>query len=197
MDYEFMRGREYFKKYSLFIRSLERIARLLPGFVKQAVWTMTTSWTGKIGLVMRYVIVRTSARSCGDVVYIGPFVEIRAIENLVIGSNVSIHRGCYVDAAGGISIGNDVSIAHNSSILSSDHQWMDSNLPIRDNPVKFAHVMIENDVWIGCGVRILSGITIESRSVVAAGAVVTKNVSTGTLVGGVPARFIKSIGGLY
>jgi acetyltransferase-like isoleucine patch superfamily enzyme len=60
---------------------------------------------------------------------------------------------------------------------------MDSNLPIRDNPVKFAHVMIENDVWIGCGVRILSGIIIESRSAVAAGALVTKKFSTVTLVG--------------
>jgi acetyltransferase-like isoleucine patch superfamily enzyme len=178
-----MRGREYFKKYNRCIRFLESFISILPGFLKQALWTMTTSWMGKIGLVIRYAIVRTSARSCGDVVYIGPFVEIRGMENLVIGSNVSIHRGCYVDAAGGISIGDDVSIAHNSSILSSDHQWMDSNLPIRDNPVKFAHVMIENDVWIGCGVRILSGIIIESRSAVAAGALVTKKFSTVTLVG--------------
>jgi acetyltransferase-like isoleucine patch superfamily enzyme len=120
-----MRGREYFKKYSLFIIFLERLTRLLPGFVKQAIWTITTSWTGKIGLVIRYVIVRTSARSCGDVVYIGPFVEIRGVENIVVGSNVSIHRGCYVDAAGGISIEDDVSIAHSFFILSSEYLSID------------------------------------------------------------------------
>lgn len=59
--------------------------------------------------------------------------------------------------------------------------------------MKLAPVEIENDVWIGCGVRIMAGVTIHKRSIVAAGAVVTKDIDSGSLVGGVPAKMIKEI----
>lgn len=151
------------------------------------------SFLGGVGLLIRYLFAKTSAADCGDVVYIGPYVEIRNWKNLYLGSNVSNHRGCYLDAIGGITIGDDVSVAHSSSILSSDHSWDDLSLPIRDNPVQLNSVCIEDDVWVGCGVRILSGVTIKRRAVIAAGAVVIKDVSSATLVGGVPARILRNI----
>lgn len=92
---------------------------------------------------------------------------------------------------GGIEIGNDVSIAHQTSILSANHTWEDESIPIKYNAVAFQPVHIENDVWIGCGCRILCGVKIHSRSVVAAGAVVCKDVESHTAVGGVPARVLK------
>ncbi len=142
---------------------------------------------------MRYSLLRSMARRCGLNVMVGPHVEIRSPENLSIGDNVSIHRGCYIDATGDVVIGNDVSIAHSTSILSFEHTWNDSNKPIKDNPSKLKAVSIENDVWVGCGVRILAGVRIESRSIVAAGAVITKDVPATSIVGGVPARVLKSI----
>lgn len=125
--------------------------------------------------------------------FIGQNVEIRCWQMLSLGNNVSIHRGCYLDASGGIEVGDDVSIAHQTSILSANHTWDDPMIPIKENPVKLESVIIQNDVWIGCGCRIMSGVTVFSRSVVAAGSVVTKDVPSHTLVGGVPAKQIKVI----
>jgi acetyltransferase-like isoleucine patch superfamily enzyme len=188
-----MRGREQFRRYRFLIRITEVTISRFPRLFIEILWTAIDSWRGKLGLALRYIIARNLAKSCGDVVYIGPHSEIRKWKNLVLGSNISINRGAYIDAEGGVTIGNNVSIAHGSSILSSNHQWSDDKLPIRDNSEKNAPVYISDNVWIGCGCRIMAGVTIEKRTIVAAGAVVTKDVTEGTLVGGVPARFIKDI----
>lgn len=92
-----------------------------------------------------------------------------------------------------MQLSDNVSIAHSTSILSVNHTWDDATNPIKYNPVERSAVMIENDVWIGCGCRILAGVTVHTRSVVAAGAVVTKDVPSNVLVGGVPSKIIKSI----
>ena len=188
-----MRGREQFNLYKNFIRSIEGFLSLLPHTLKEILWTITDSWRGKLGLVIRYAIAKTSAKSCGEVIFFGPYVGIRKWGCLRLGSNISIQRGCYIDAVGGITIGDNVSIAHGTSILSSNHQWDDLSLPIRENPEKPESVRIMNDVWIGCGCRIMAGVTIESRTVIAAGAVVLEDVQSGTLVGGIPARYLKGI----
>jgi len=188
-----MRGREFFNKYNFLIRIIEYFFSFLPHYAKEVLWTITDSWRGKPGVLIRYIIAKTSAKSCGEVVYIGPYVEIRQWKNLQLGSYISIHRGCYIDASGGITIEDNVSIAHGTSILSFDHQWTDPSLPIRDNTVKFSSVHIMNDVWIGCSCQIMAGVTIKSRSVVAAGAVVVKDVDKNSIVGGVPARCLKTL----
>ncbi len=188
-----MRGREQFYQFSIFLNLLEQIIKVMPFCISESLWVLSEGWRSKVALAIRYAIVRNFAASCGQVIYIGPYVEIKNIHNLCIGSNVSIHRGCYIDAAGKIKIGNDVSIAHSTSILSTNHRWMDLNIPIRDNYAAFSPVVIEDDVWIGCGCRIMPGVCIKNRSIVAAGAVVTHDVKSGTIVGGVPARLIKHI----
>ena len=188
-----MRGREQFHRHKLAIQMITAIIGMIPCGVRESLWTLIDGWRGKLGLAIRYAVAKSSAKACGEVVYIGPYVEIRHWENLRLGANVSLHRGCYIDASGGISLGNDVSVAHGTSILSENHQWEDSLLPIRDNSVQLAEVRISDDVWIGCGCRILAGVSIGSRAVVAAGAVVSGDVAPGTLVGGVPARLLKNI----
>ena len=120
-------------------------------------------------------------------------VFLHNIDNMTIGSNISIHPMCYIDATGGLTIGNDVSIAHSTSILTTEHTWNDGSIPIKYNEVIMKNVIIENDVWIGCGCRILSGVTIKNRSIIAAGAVVVRNVSKNTIVGGIPSKLIKKI----
>lgn len=188
-----MRGRDIFRRVRIFIMASEWIARLLPPFVLECLWTATDSYRSKAALGFRFVMARSMTKNCGQVIYIGPYVSISGWNNLILGSNVSIHRGCYLDAAGGITIGSDVSIAHSTSILSTNHQWDSTSIPIRDNPVIMKPVVIEDDVWIGCGCRIMPGVHVGRRSVIAAGAVVTHDVAAGTVVGGVPARLLKHL----
>ncbi|WP_220727602.1 acyltransferase, partial [Marinilactibacillus psychrotolerans] len=84
-----------------------------------------------------------------------------------------------------------VSIAHSTSILSSDHTWDDKSLPIKYNKLSLKPVTIKSDVWLGCGVRILAGSFINKRVVIAAGAVVNKTIESNILAGGIPAKKIK------
>jgi len=188
-----MRGRTLFKIVEPLLFLFIFLLRLLPFSICNFLWQMTSFIPTYLGITLRYCFVKRLAKSVGTNVYIGPDVEIRGWRNLVIGSNVSIHRTCYLDATGGILIGSNVSIAHQSSLISFEHTWDNSNLPIRDNQLKLAKIVLSDDVWIGCGCRILAGVSIGNRSIVAAGAVVQKNVDAGSLVGGVPAKMIKII----
>lgn len=150
---------------------------------------------GQIGLLIRYVIVRNLAKSCGDNVSIQPGVFLFSLQNMRFGSNVSIHPMCYLDAAGGLDVGSDVSIAHASSVITANHSWDDRAIAIKYNPETFSKVTISNDVWIGAGCRVLAGVTIATRCVIAAGAVVNKSTDQAHVYAGVPARPIKRIDG--
>ncbi|PSW39087.1 acyltransferase [Photobacterium phosphoreum] len=131
--------------------------------------------------------------SIGDNVYIGDNVTLKNAKKIKIGNNVSIHSNSYLDGAGNIDIGDDVSIAHNSSIISFEHTWEDKSRPIKYNNTILKPVFIDRDVWIGCGVRVLAGANIQTRSVVAAGSVVKGTIEPYTIVGGVPTKVIRRI----
>lgn len=186
-------GRIKFKKYRKVINLGVKLMKILPQFLQQFIWDLTSRYTQLPFIAIRYMILKARIKSCGENVRIGNNVTIIGWSGLIIGDNVSIHTNCYIDASGGITIRDHVSIAHNTSILSSNHQWENEALPIKYNPVTKTPVVIHEDVWIGCGVRILEGVQINSRAIVAAGAVVNKEVSSKTIVGGIPAKKIKSL----
>ena len=108
-----------------------------------------------MGIGIRYVLLKSIAKNIGDNVSIREIVIMLSPESLQIGSNVSIHPNCYIDASGGITIGNDVSIATASIIISESHTWDDPLTPIKYNPMKFTPVLIEDDVWIGCNMKVI------------------------------------------
>ncbi|WP_369050054.1 sugar O-acetyltransferase [Burkholderia gladioli] len=107
-----------------------------------------------------------------------------------VGRQVFINQNCTFYDLGGIDIGDQVMIGPNVSILTSGHPVEPSR---RRSCVVAKPVVIENNVWIGAGAIILGGVTIGENSVVAAGAVVTRDVPRDTLAGGNPARVIRSI----
>lgn len=110
-------------------------------------------------------------------------------KNTKIGKNVFINFDCVFLDLGGITIEDGVLIAPKVSLLSEGHPI---NPADRQSLVP-GHIHIKKNAWIGAGATILPGVTIGENSVVAAGAVVSKDVPANTIVGGVPAKVIKSI----
>ena len=111
-------------------------------------------------------------------------------KNIHIGQRVFINSGCKMQDQGGIYIGDDVLIGHNACLLTLNHEMDPENRA--DMHPKPIH--IEDKVWLGSNVTVLPGVTIGEGAIVAAGAVVTKDVESNTIVGGVPAKIIKRIG---
>lgn len=188
-----MRGRDKFKKVKVFILIGVFICKLLPNFVKIFIWDFISKYSQLPFIGLRYVLLKTLCKKCGSNIRIGANVRMLNLKQLEIGDNVSIHDYCYIDASGGISIGDNVSIAHNCSILSTNHTWANLELPIKYNSVTKGKVYIEDDVWLGCGVRLLAGVNVKSRCIIAAGAVLNKNTVANHVYGGVPAKIIKEI----
>lgn len=186
-------GRDKFKKNKKFIFLMSRLFSLLGIKINRVLFDFFRNTDGKLGLLLRYIFLKNISKNIGDNVSIQPGVYLFNTNNLTIGNNVSIHPMCYIDAEGGIFISDNVSIAHSSSLISANHTWKNKDLPIKYNELDLSSIYINQDVWIGCGVRILAGVTISRRSVVAAGAVVNKSFSENSLIGGVPSKIIKSI----
>ncbi|WP_242927535.1 acyltransferase [Pontibacter vulgaris] len=186
-------GRQKFKKNIFLINLLVAGFKTLPKALHVFIWDLVSPFSQLPFVGLRYILLKCLIKKCGDNVRVGKNVNFIYWEFIEIGDNVSIHPNCYIDGAGGIKIGNDVSIAHNTSILSADHNWSDYTLPIKYNSVTTKSVFINNDVWIACGCRILGGVNINSRAIVAAGAVVNRDVRSNAIFGGVPARLIKEI----
>lgn len=186
-------GREMFRKFE---RVISLLIRLFSFFDKRGNYfflKLFRNTGGKIGVLLRYVFISNCAKEIGPNVSIQPNVFIFNPQNLKIGENVSIHPMCYIEAAGGITISDNVSIAHSTSLISTNHTWDDIETPIKyNNEIKHSVIICE-DVWIASGVRILAGVTINKRSIIAAGAVVTRNVESNTIYGGIPAKKIKDI----
>ena len=109
--------------------------------------------------------------------------------NTNVGENVFINAGCQFQDQGGIEIGEGSLIGHNVVLATLNHELN----PSRRQVCVPAPIKIGRNVWIGSNSTILPGVTIGDNAVIAAGAVVTKDVEANTIVGGVPAKFIKHI----
>ncbi len=110
---------------------------------------------------------------------------------LSIGKNVAINNGFWVDARGGVEIGDNVLIGPHVTIATVNHRFDRANIPIRKQGHIIKGVVVEDDVWLAAGVILLPGVRIGRGSVIAAGSVVTRNVEPYSIVGGVPAKEIK------
>ena len=107
-----------------------------------------------------------------------------------IGRNVFVNQNCTFYDLGGLDIGDDVMIGPNVSLITSGHPIEPSR---RRDAVVARPIVIGRNVWIGAGATVIGGVTVGENAVIAAGSVVTKDVPPDTLVGGNPARVIRSI----
>lgn len=114
-----------------------------------------------------------------------------AVGDVIIGDNTRI--GLHSTVIGPVEIGSNVNLAQGIVVTALNHNFTDCTKRIDEQGVSTAKVTIGNDVWIGANATVLPGVTIGNHCVVAAGAVVTKDVPPYSLVGGVPARILKKL----
>ena len=124
------------------------------------------------------VIVSTSLNDIGD--------------KIVIGNNVGIGEFAYLGGAGGLEIGDECIVGQYLSCHPENHNYENINLSIRYQGVSRKGIKIGKNCWIGSKVTILDGVSIGNGSIIAAGSVVTKSFSENSIIGGVPAKLLKS-----
>lgn len=108
--------------------------------------------------------------------------EVWSPSGLVVGARTIVGRGCLLDARGGIRIGRDVNIGSDTILMTAKHEVQDP-----DFAASYAPIEIGDRVWIALRATILGGVTIGEGAVVAAGAVVTRDVERFAIVAGTPA----------
>jgi acetyltransferase-like isoleucine patch superfamily enzyme len=111
-----------------------------------------------------------------------------------IGDNVGIGEFAYIGGSGGVTIGSDTIVGQYFSVHPENHNFKDRNQLIREQGVTRSGIKIGDDCWIGAKVTMTDGAKVGRHCVIAAGSVVTESFPDYSLVGGVPARLIRTIG---
>src|SRR5262245_40447025 len=110
--------------------------------------------------------------------------------NIRVGRDVFVNHNCTLNDIGGITIGDEVLIGPRVSLITSGHPV---DPAFRRRQIVAAPIVVERGVWICAGATLLHGVTVGEDSVIAAGAVVTRDVPPGVVVGGVPARVLRPV----
>lgn len=184
-------GRQKFDMVKSLLLILSKVCKIFPMSLRKKLLQHYRKTKGMKGIAIRYILLKSIAKQCGNNVSIHEDVYILSPEKLVIGDNVSIQPMCYIDATGEMEIGNNVSIAHLATVLSTTHTFDLIDIPIKYQPVLYKKTVIKDDVLICSKATIVYGITINSHSVVGANSVVTKDVPENKVVAGAPAKVIK------
>lgn len=129
-------------------------------------------------------------QSCGEGVEFDLSTQVVFPERIKIGSYIYIGPDNYLNGRGGLVIHDHVIFAPQVVIMTSMHNYMDSDMVPYDRVELLKPVNIEQCVWLGMRAMILPGVTIGEGSIVGAGAIVTKSCGPGTILGGNPAREI-------
>ena len=182
------------------------------------IWISTILYClpGRMGVWLRCLVFKYSLNSCGKNVCFLENCRLSGLKNIRIGNNVSagIYAQIYACGIGGekieigdgvtinsnvminadfggcITIGSNVMIGPNVVLRSSNHRFSDKHTPIKGQGHESGVITINDDVWIGANVVILPNVKIDRGAVIAAGAIVTKDVRSYSIVGGVPAKQI-------
>jgi len=178
-------------------------------------WLLTAAPT-RLGVFLRRVAYRPFLASgrCFD---IAEGVEIKGLGNLTLGDGASVESGCTLLCPGAplrlgrrcylnknvrlgsagdapLSLGDNVMVGPNVVMDTSRHNDARTDVPMKDQGLAYAPILVGDDVWIGANVVITCGVTVGRGSIVGAGAVVTRDVPEFAVVGGVPARLIRMRG---
>lgn len=183
MKFDFKRLLFMFKQMSHVVKANSEVAKFAYYFILEylinSVCPHIPFWK------LRYPLLRLGKLKIGKGTFIMRKCYFIKVNLLTIGEYSHINRGCLIDARGKITIGNNVSISHNVNIMTGSHDAQSPHFIGIFKPI-----VIKDYAWLGVGCTILQGVTIGCGAVVAAGAVVTKDVGDYEIVGGIPAKKI-------
>ena len=186
-----MRKREILKKIRPQIRLRVGFYSLFPKCFRLFLFYRSLKKRGYLGILKRYCLLKTVAKSCGENVSIFENTVIRNVDKISFGNNVAVQPFCYLDGDGEIEIGSEVGLAHGVTILSSTHNIDSTDIPHTDQGLTKKKVIIHDDVWFGCKSTVLMGLEIGEGAVIGANSVVTKDVKPYAVCVGAPAREIR------
>ena len=162
---------------------------LIKAGVFQTVWGVVKYVPSPIGDIIRFTILKLFMKKISTI-WLRPGITIWWPEKILVG-NSCLNEDIHLNGFGGISIGENVLIGHRCTFFSDEHVFEDPGELIRVQGRKPAPIVVNDDVYFGCNVVVLSGVTIGKGAVIGAGAVVTKDVPPLAIVGGIPARVIR------
>jgi len=142
-------------------------------------------------IFFKLLLLKCMGAKIGKGVVIYPGVWITPGRNLFLGDHVDLAKDVLITTGGGVIIGNRTLIGYRTQILSSNHTIPPVGVAFPISGDKHEQIIIGEDVWIGANCIITAGVNIGKGAVIAAGSVVTKNVPSNEIHGGVPARIIK------
>ncbi|MFA6126996.1 MAG: acyltransferase [Bacteroidales bacterium] len=209
---------DHISSYSLLVLLVSKSCQLVRGLCLKA--TLKKS-SGLLFVGRRCRIRYRHLITTGKTLTLGDYVEINALSKagVHLGDNVSILKGTIIECTGvmrnlgeGLTIGNNVGIAQNGfiqvrgkvvigdnvifgpnvSVFSENHVFDNPDIPVSIQGETRKGVTIEEGAWIGTRAVILDGVTVGRNSIVAAGSIVTRDVPAYTVVGGVPAKVLRS-----
>ena len=155
---------------------LNNLLNIFPGFGR------ALSWRGNLAAM--------AFKSCGRNPKISSNVNVYNPRNMVLGDSVYIGFNCYF-GGGEILLDDEVVIGPFCTVVAGNHTMKDGSY--RFGPYEYGTIRIGRGTWLGANSTVVSGVTIGRGCLVAAGSVVTKDVPDYTVVGGVPARVIKTV----
>jgi acetyltransferase-like isoleucine patch superfamily enzyme len=141
-----------------------------------------------IGMLIRNFAYRLLGMKITGFCFIQPNVTLVNMRRLRVGKNFGCNTGTYINAIGGISMGDDVLIGSNVTISSGKHEIEGRERSVFSRPTVLMPITFGDDVWLGAGASVLPGIHIADGTVVGANSVVTKSTAPYSVVVGIPAR---------
>jgi acetyltransferase-like isoleucine patch superfamily enzyme len=147
-----------------------------------------------------WVAARSVIKVCGGgTIRIGRNCEIHPLSmiltyggNIEIGDNCSLNPFAIVYGHGGVRIGNSVRIAAHTVIIPANHNRPSDDIPLDSSGMTCRGIIIDDNVWLGVGCRVLDGVHLSRNVIVGAGSVVSRSMPANATVAGVPARIIKA-----
>lgn len=200
------------------MQNMSRLARALASELGAFAEALASSLPGRTGNYIRILWLRSRGMSLGPRAILERGLLVFGAHNVSSGESFGCMHHCFIAADGGgkivignrvrfnervhlnasiggrIEIGDNVLVGPGVVLRASNHRFSRIDIPIAEQGHDAGKIIIGDDVWMGANVTVLAGVAIGEGAVVAAGAVVTKDVAPYAVVGGVPARVIGSRG---